>query len=612
MNVVFEMKNVNANQSNNRKIEDINYSLFESEIHTIVGVSSSDVVDFMSIFENTPQDLAGTIKVKGENVSIKDFLARNDCFSFVRNDDTLNANLSIVDNLYLINKFSFAFSRKKIIRQCENLLKAFDIPLDANRIVQELSRQERILIEIIRLYLGSADIIILQETLNYLDYESFFKMNKIIDSLKDQGKSFIYLTSRFEDALKFSDRISFLSNGKMLHTYEAEEVKKNPRKMIYIMSGWENAQMENSDRQLQELSNSIYRNTELLNSSYEMKDVLRYIAARLMKLVKAQGCIIYVFDEDVHYVMDTVKPNDKNTANVKLTSSFLKEFAKRNTSDLFFMNHYDTEFNSFFKEKNMSKTVICIPIVACSRVTGLIQVSYDTSYIYNNMDLIYFSTTSNEVALAIENSRLTGQSVLLKEIHHRIKNSLQIIVSLLYFQKEYIQDNENKNLDEVIDTVIFRIKSIASVHDILSNEQTKSGVINAKKIISKVVDLYRSPGISIKVDMENVCMPYNKGISLALVVNELISNCCKHAFCEKEGEIQVRSHFDEKGVSLIIQDNGVGINQTEIDNTKELGISFVKSIVENDFCGEINYFVDNGTTVRIDLPIDLFFAGDSA
>lgn len=203
-----------------------------------------------------------------------------------------------------------------------------------------------------------------------------------------------------------------------------------------------------------------------------------------------------------------------------------------------------------------------------------------------------------------------GRSALLQESHHRIKNNLQIIISLLYMQKNNLRKSKEAEWSDAIDTTIYRIKSIAAVHDMLSNEKMKSSIVNLRKIITEIVKLYKTPRISLVLELDDAFMPYNKAASAALVINELINNCVKHAFGSSgEGIVRVVCRDGDEEIRMSVIDNGKGADEQKLHRKGGLGISIVESIVSGDFKGKIEYRVDHGTTVDIVFPKHIIYDG---
>jgi ribose transport system ATP-binding protein len=125
-----------------------------------------------------------------------------------------------------------------------------------------------------------------------------------------------------------------------------------------------------------------------------------------------------------------------------------------------------------------------------------------------------------------------GRSTLLQESHHRIKNNLQYIISLISLQKDFINKNP-KNTDEILTNIICRIKSIAAVHDLLSKDSLGRSIINLHDIFDVIIKFLNSSKIEFKVKIDDIFISYAKASAIALVFNEILSNCIEHAFQNK-------------------------------------------------------------------------------
>ena len=200
---------------------------------------------------------------------------------------------------------------------------------------------------------------------------------------------------------------------------------------------------------------------------------------------------------------------------------------------------------------------------------------------------------------------LEEKEVLLQEIHHRVKNNLQVISSLLDLQLEYVKDRAPQ---EVFNEIKNRIKSMALVHEklYLSKDLSK---VNFHDYIATLIDnLYRSYSVDpakirLRLEVEEVSLGIDTAIPCGLIVNELITNALKYAFPEeREGEVLVmlrRTGEDVRGedeYELTVKDDGVGIPQeVDLKDTKTLGISLVTTLVEHQFRGSIDLIREGGT-----------------
>jgi PAS domain S-box-containing protein len=178
---------------------------------------------------------------------------------------------------------------------------------------------------------------------------------------------------------------------------------------------------------------------------------------------------------------------------------------------------------------------------------------------------------------------LREKEVLLKEIHHRVKNNLQVTSSLLKLQSGYIQDKQAR---ELFGESQNRIRSMALVHEKLYRSTDLSRVNFAEYIESLAGLLFRSYGVDasrIRLTLEGAPaqLTIEAAVPCGLIVNELLSNCLKHAFPDKRaGEIRVRIREAEDGcLALSIADNGVGLPPgLDIGKSDTLGLQLVRTL----------------------------------
>ena len=212
-------------------------------------------------------------------------------------------------------------------------------------------------------------------------------------------------------------------------------------------------------------------------------------------------------------------------------------------------------------------------------------------------------TERKKVEKQIEKS-LEEKVVLLREVHHRVKNNMQIILSLLRLQSGIVKDKE------AIDTLKEyqnRVRSMVLVHE----ESCQSeGLINidfaeyTKKLTNSLVRSYGidSDKIMLKTNIDDVGLDLNSAIPCGLIVNELISNALRYAFGQDgSGEIRVFLRKDETGrVELIVGDNGIGIGKDlDFRQTESLGLQLVTILAEEQLEGEIEVDVNAGTDFKI-------------
>ncbi len=192
---------------------------------------------------------------------------------------------------------------------------------------------------------------------------------------------------------------------------------------------------------------------------------------------------------------------------------------------------------------------------------------------------------------------------MLKEIHHRVKNNLQIIASLVHLQSEHIKDSEG--LRAFLESRN-RINTMALIHEKLYMSPDISRIDFLDYVNELANSLYLSYGIdrrnvALKLDIENVSFDINTAIPLGLIINELVSNALKYAFPGGiKGEIRIDLHQDDESrFILIIGDNGTGFPEDlDFRNTESLGLRLVISLT-GQLGGTIDLDRKGGTTFRI-------------
>jgi len=199
---------------------------------------------------------------------------------------------------------------------------------------------------------------------------------------------------------------------------------------------------------------------------------------------------------------------------------------------------------------------------------------------------------------------LEEKEILLREIHHRVKNNMQVISGLLMLQEESSHD---ENVSGWIKESQNRIDSMALIHEKLYRSESLSKIDFREYVDDLASGLFESYGITesrirLKVNVENIYMGIDIAIPSGLIINELVSNSLKHAFpADKNGEIEISLNTTgEDMIELIVQDNGVGIPESiDFTRTESLGLHIVNILVENQLHGEITMNKKKGTEFRI-------------
>ncbi len=228
----------------------------------------------------------------------------------------------------------------------------------------------------------------------------------------------------------------------------------------------------------------------------------------------------------------------------------------------------ETEQSYSIGGRDMVFRNIVAPIWEDDKVIGILGL---------NIDITEYKSTQNKLSTALEE-----RETLLREIHHRVKNNLQLIISLLNLQKP---NTSPENLD-VMNNIENRINSMALIHDQLYDSSTLSR-INIPEYFSQLANSINesfNPNhslISIYVDSIDVNLPIDTALPLGIIVNELVSNSIKYAFeDEEQGDIWIvfRKDPDKSDYILEVRDNGKGIESSSVESGSGLGLTLVQQL----------------------------------
>lgn len=191
------------------------------------------------------------------------------------------------------------------------------------------------------------------------------------------------------------------------------------------------------------------------------------------------------------------------------------------------------------------------------------------------------------------------------EIHHRVKNNLQIIASILRLQ---IRREESPAAQNALSGAIHRIMGMVQVHDLLSRSDADR--VDLRDLLERLLDLnvqtFLLPGQVIRHRVHGKPTPVDADVALnvALAANELVVNALKHAFPgRKEGRVDVRVARDGDRMEISVADDGIGLPQDfTLTGSSNLGLRLVRSVVRDDLKGAFELVSDKGTRSVLRFP----------
>ena len=271
-----------------------------------------------------------------------------------------------------------------------------------------------------------------------------------------------------------------------------------------------------------------------------------------------------------------------------------------------------------FRSKNFKETPwsLSSDIVISGEKRGFIQVCYlkerpvawDGPFLEEERHLI--DGVSRQLSVIADRkirerqleSTLNEKETLLKEIHHRVKNNLQIISSMLKLQSDSIN---NTNYLEKNKESQHRIQSIARVHEQLYKSDNLAEISvqeYLENLLQDIISSYNSKSkcIEWECDCRDISLNITLAIPFSLIVNELVSNACKHAFSDrKKGKIKIELNKEDNQYRLRVRDNGKGISDSlKKETISSLGLELVLNLVKQ-IKGTVNWYNDNGAVFEI-------------
>jgi PAS domain S-box-containing protein len=370
-------------------------------------------------------------------------------------------------------------------------------------------------------------------------------------------------------------------------------------------------------------------------SSLDLQFVLETVTWEMTGLLKVEGCALFRWNQEtdtISVIADYGSPQGQRSkeeicsmSDHSLRKRVLTErYAQQVTIDE--INRLDGE-RTYMQEEDI-KSLLMLPMIYQDRVIGLVEMrSCRENRVFSDREISLAQMLSTEAASAIENARLYRRAqreiaqrmqveeelkaslqekeALLQEIHHRVKNNLQVICSLLNLQSRRIEDRDTLQMFRESQD---RVRSMALIHERLYCSQDMAKVDFGdylRDLTNQMVRSYRSKSNQVKltVSADDVGLSLDKAVPCGLVTNELISNAMKHAFPDgRDGEIHVslRSDHDQR-LTLCVADNGVGLpGDLDIDARNTLGLQLIR-VLTRQMGGttELHSSHEDGTEVSI-------------
>lgn len=303
--------------------------------------------------------------------------------------------------------------------------------------------------------------------------------------------------------------------------------------------------------------------TRTLNASPYLEEILQLLVNLTAQQFKYTVCTVRLLDESrgelvLRATQSPAKAYQKKRA-IKLGESIAGRTIAENRPIIVpdVQSEEDYIGHDLAAEQGL-KSMICVPLAVHDRPVGVLTCYTSEMREFQAEEISALETLAQQAALSIENAKLQVRDTLMQEMHHRVKNNLQQVASLMRLQ---LRHGEYKSLEEALNDTLARILAIASVHDLLSREDLDHvGVRSiAETLVQHQVASLLEPDKKIRFEVrgDDVTLSMTQATQIALVLNELILNAVEHGFetC-REGQVHVNIEERDGDVSLWVSNNG--------------------------------------------------------
>ena len=346
--------------------------------------------------------------------------------------------------------------------------------------------------------------------------------------------------------------------------------------------------------------------SKTITSDLYLEEILQLIVAATADTLSFKICSLMLLDEDKQELVIKATQSKSREyakkANVKLGESI----AGRALASGQPVTVYDLKNSTEYVTPDLARreglsSLASIPLLVKNKKIGVLNCYTEKPHRFTDDEISVLSALGAHAAIAIEHAKLMVKSAIIQEMHHRVKNNLQQVASLLRLQMHYAGQ---RSVEQVLSESLNRILAIASVHELLAREDLD--IISVKKVAEQIIQATAqgilAPGkhIAMRIEGPDILLPSSKATSVALILNELVQNALEHGFGPgmDDGEIRITLAEEPKIITLEVANDGTPLpDGFDIRKTDSLGLQIVESLVRGDLQGRFLLTSDGSQTV---------------
>ncbi len=341
-----------------------------------------------------------------------------------------------------------------------------------------------------------------------------------------------------------------------------------------------------------------------ITSDMYLEEILQLIVAVTADSMNFKICSIMLLDEDKEELV--IKATQSRSRaytkkpNVKLSESVAgRAIAERKPVTIRDVRRApEYQFPDIAKKEGLC-SLVALPLSVKKDIIGVLNCYTAAPHEFSEEEISVLCALANQAAISIQNAKLMVRTAVLQEMHHRVKNSLQTIASLLRLQ---LRVGEFSSPQEALSQSINRIQSIAAVHEMLSSESLDN--VSVKKLADNILAgtagglLPDAHDVELSVTGEDYPLPSGSATYVALILNELIQNAVTHGMKgHAASRLTVRVSSDEDNFVLEVINDGEPLREDfSLREHRRLGLSIVESLVRDNLMGEFELVSEDETT----------------
>jgi two-component sensor histidine kinase len=399
-------------------------------------------------------------------------------------------------------------------------------------------------------------------------------------------------------------------------TRDPRHYPERPQRLLQAMANQaaaaiQGARLQQSMTEQSTQLSAISEVSKTITSNLYLEEILQLIVAMTARTFNFTICSIMLLDEDRRELVIKATQSKSREYLTKPNLKVGESVAGRALQEGQVLTILDVKRAPEYRfpdiaEKEGLCSMVCVPLVSRERPIGVLNCYTQRPKVFSQEEIESLRTMANQAALAIENAKLMVRSAIIQEMHHRVKNSLQTVASLLRIQMHRATEGTP---EEMLRESINRIISIAAVHDLLSREELDE--VNLREVSETILSLTgRSllrPGqrIEMRVTGSDVLLPSSRATTLALILNELVHNALEHGFENRDsGSLEVRIGNEGPLVNVEVINDGEPVPPGfDPKLSSSLGLQIVASLTQNDLGGRFTLKTDELTRAAILFPV---------